>query len=93
MRTRRVVVSNPSGLHARPAAVLVQAAQRFAASIQLEAGAKTADAKSILDVLTLGVEPGTGITIRATGPDEESAVRTLAELVALGLGEPSPAAP
>ena len=93
MESRAVVVSNPAGLHARPAAVLVQAAQGFASSVEVAAGGRVADAKSILDVLTLGVEQGGEITIRAEGPDEAAAVGFLAELVALGLTEPLPARP
>ena len=67
MLERTVVVQNPEGLHARPAARLVQAASRFTSQVELAANGKTVSAKSIVAVLRLGVRQGESITIRASG--------------------------
>ncbi len=81
---------NETGLHARPAAVFVQTAARFQARVMVGKGGKEANAKSIVSLLSLGVEQGSTITIRAYGPDEVSALATLASLVENGFGESHP---
>lgn len=81
MIERSVTVKNPHGLHARPAALFVQKASSFSSSsIIVVKDGQEADAKSILAILSLGVEPGTAITIRADGPDAEKAVAELAAI-------------
>lgn len=84
---RTVTVTHESGLHARPAAMFVQTAARFKADIQVAKGDRSANAKSIMSVLALGVTKGTTIDIRATGDDAEEAVDALARLVESGFGE------
>jgi len=82
---RRVLIVNPSGLHARPAARLVQAASGFACSIQitdLTTGTGPVDAKSILRVLTLGADSGHEILIVTEGEGAEAACNFMADLVA-----------
>lgn len=74
----------PLGLHARPAAKISQAAQNFNSAIVMSAEGNTVDAKSILDILSLSAAPGTNITIQATGPDAEDAVRHLTEIISTG---------
>jgi phosphotransferase system HPr (HPr) family protein len=77
-------VTLPSGvdLHARPAADFVRAAMGFGASIQVAAGDRAADAKSLLSVLALGAKAGTEIRLTAEGRDAESAVAAMRERVA-----------
>ncbi len=70
-------VSDPLGLHARPAARLVETASRFASSIVLSCHGAEADAGSILDVLTLAAGPGAEITVRVSGPDAERALEQI----------------
>ncbi|MCI0582029.1 MAG: HPr family phosphocarrier protein [Chloroflexi bacterium] len=85
-----VDVRNPSGLHARPAAVFVRAAAAIAADVRvanLTTGSPEVSAKSILAVLGLGVSAGHRIRVRVDGDGEAAAVRSLADLVAGGLGE------
>jgi phosphocarrier protein FPr len=92
MRSAEVTVRNPTGLHARPATVFVETAGRFASSItveNLDRGSPAVDAKSILFVLTAGVQQGHRIRLSADGPDEEEALGALAAAVASGLGEAS----
>jgi phosphocarrier protein HPr len=67
-------------LHARPAGALAVAAGRFAASIRVTVGERTADAKSVLGVMGLGATSGQHVTVSAAGPDAQEAV---AELVAI----------
>jgi len=89
MQERRVTISNRLGLHARAAARLVRRATQFTSSVELlrEDTNQAADGKSILSVLLLAASRGTGLIIRATGPDEERAVCELAELVEQKFGE------
>ena len=87
-----VDVRNPSGLHARPAAVFVKAAAGFRAEVRVAnvtTGSLEVNAKSILAVLGLGVSSGHRIRVRAEGDDEDDAAARLLELVAAGLGEPA----
>lgn len=76
-----IVILNKVGLHARPARLLVQTAAQFQASIQLKAGDKTANAKSIVGVLKLGAVLGDTLLLRAEGEDAEDALKTLQDLV------------
>jgi PTS hybrid protein len=94
MQSVEVVITNPSGLHARPAALFTRAAGRFDARItveNLDRGSDPVDAKSILMLLTAGVSHGHRIRIAATGPDEDEAIETLVDMLREGLGEGPPA--
>jgi len=87
-----VDIRNPSGLHARPAAVFVKAASGFRAAVRVAnvtTGSADVNAKSILAVLSLGASSGHRIRLSADGDDEDEAARFLAEIVAAGLGEAS----
>lgn len=77
MIERTVVISHPTGLHARPAALFVQAASRFHCDICVEKGGRRANARSLISVLSLGAGQGSRITIRASGEDEEAAIAAL----------------
>lgn len=87
-----IEVHNPSGLHARPAAVFVRAASAIPADVRVAnvtTGSAEVSAKSILAVLGLGVSSGHRIRLRVEGEgeDETGALGALVELVAGGLGE------
>ncbi len=69
-------------LHARPAAQVVRTATGFTAAVQLHAGDRSADAKSLLAVLALGARGGTTLRLRAEGADADAAVEALAAVVA-----------
>lgn len=83
--SRQVVVTNPQGLHARPADLLVRCAKRFNAEIALVKDGTRVDGKSILDILMLGADENSTLVIHAQGPDAESAVAALAQLFDQGL--------
>ena len=90
MRTTEQVIRNPSGLHARPAAMFVKAAAGFASRVTLEnldRGSAPADAKSIIAVMSSGVSTGHRVRVTADGADEDAAIEALEELIAGGLGE------
>ena len=84
-------VHNASGLHARPAAVFVRTAARFAADIRVANETREPDrlvnAKSILGVLGLGVSSGHRVRIVADGDDGKAALEALTDAVRSGLGE------
>lgn len=93
---REVTISNPTGLHARPATAFVELARGFRADIRVRHGEEVADGKSLLALLQLGVTTGATLRLSAQGPDASAALDTLAAAVAAGLGEgeePEPPAP
>ncbi len=83
---RNVSLPASVALHARPAGIFVKTAMRFESRIQVEAGGKAADAKSILAVLALGATGGSALRLSAEGPDAAPALEALAACVA-GLAE------
>ncbi|WP_346766227.1 HPr family phosphocarrier protein [Nocardioides sp. HDW12B] len=78
---------NPTGLHARPAAQLATALGQLDAEVVVAANGRTADGASSLELLTLGTEQGSEITVSASGPDAQRAVDTARTLVEDGFGE------
>lgn len=68
-----------TGIHARPATLLVQAASKFGSDINLEYNGKSVNLKSIMGVMSLGVGQGADVTISAEGDDEKEAIATVAE--------------
>lgn len=68
-----------TGIHARPATLLVQAASKFDSDIHLEYKGKKVNLKSIMGVMSLGVGQGADITISAEGSDEQDALNALEE--------------
>lgn len=68
-----------TGIHARPATLLVQAAGKFDSDINLEYKGKKVNLKSIMGVMSLGVGKDADITITAEGSDEQDAIHTLEE--------------
>lgn len=77
-----------TGIHARPATLLVQTASKFNSDINLEYKGKSVNLKSIMGVMSLGVGQGADVTITAEGADAEDALSTIAEtMVKEGLAE------
>ena len=74
MVEKNVVVQNETGLHARPAASLVQFVKNFDGNVELVKDGKTANAKSIFNVMALGISKGTEITVRVDGNNEQEKV-------------------
>ncbi|QRV01601.1 PTS-dependent dihydroxyacetone kinase phosphotransferase subunit DhaM [Arcanobacterium phocisimile] len=84
---RTVMIANPMGLHARPAAQVADLAGKFAADVTIAFDGGTADAASLLDIAALGVRGQDEVELSATGSDAEQAVEAIAELIATGFGE------
>jgi phosphotransferase system HPr (HPr) family protein len=83
----KLTIMNAVGLHARPAALFVQTANKFVCDLMVTNGDSEGDAKSILDLLLLGANQGCTITVSAEGPDAEEALAALKELHAQNFGE------
>ena len=81
------VINNKLGLHARPAAVFVQTANRFESSVEVQKEELTIDGKSIMGIMTLAAEMGSSITVRATGKDAALAMEALGKLIESNFGE------
>lgn len=80
MTRRTVTITNRAGIHARPAAMLVQTANRFSSDIYLEKDSERINGKSIMGIITLGATHQSEISIIADGADEKQAVAAIAEL-------------
>ncbi len=78
--SKEVKILNRAGIHARPAALIVQTASQFESKIFLEKDSEQINAKSIMGIITLGASYQTPITITAEGSDEENAVEAMAKL-------------
>ncbi len=93
--SKPIVLPNPSGLHARPSAVLAEAARRFASDLRIVRGVDVANVKSVIGVIGLSTRKGDTVRIEATGRDAREAVAALEALLASGSGEslhePAPA--
>ena len=84
---KKFVIQNKQGLHARPAALLVQTANRFKCEIEIQKGRQKVNGKSIMGIMTLAAGLGTPITIRTTGDDAGSAMEELSKLINSNFGE------
>ena len=85
--TEDMVIVNSMGLHARPAAKLVQTVLQYESDVQINVNGQRVNAKSIMGLLTLAAAQGTQMTITVQGPDAEQALNAVRELVASGFGE------
>ena len=87
MVSQKVTVINPTGLHARPAAVLAREAKQFASEIAVVSGSRKVDAKNVLALMDAGVNGGAEITVECIGADEEEALKALILAIESGLGD------
>ncbi|WP_337153836.1 phosphoenolpyruvate--protein phosphotransferase [Pseudomonas protegens] len=85
--SKPLILGNPQGLHARPAALLAQAAKGFAANICLHRRQNSANAKSLVSIMALQTVQGDVLQVSAAGADAERAIQVLVELLASGCGE------
>lgn len=79
MQKQEFNITAETGIHARPATLLVQSASKFNSDINLEYKGKSVNLKSIMGVMSLGVGQGSDVVITAEGDDEEEAIKTIAE--------------
>jgi len=78
---KKVIVRNKQGLHARPAAMFVQIANKFEANITVSRDEEKVNGKSIMGILMLGAEQGSEIILEAEGKDAEAALVELERVV------------
>ena len=81
MYSQEITITAPNGLHTRPAAQFVKEAKGFSSDITVTSGGKSASAKSLFKLQTLGLTQGTTITISAEGEDAVSVVDHLVALI------------
>jgi phosphotransferase system HPr (HPr) family protein len=84
--TRTVVVSNPTGLHARPSVAIAATVKKYQATVEIRRGNQTVNAGDVLQLLTLGAPQGTELVLMAKGPDAEEVLTALESLFADGFG-------
>ncbi|MBQ2734824.1 MAG: HPr family phosphocarrier protein [Clostridia bacterium] len=87
MISRDVVITNTSGLHARPATFFIQKANSYQARVWVEKDDRRVNAKSLLGVLSLGIAKGMTVTLVADGEDESLAIEGLVALIDSGFSE------
>lgn len=80
MQKFEVTVSDPVGLHARPAGVLVKEAQKLSSDIEVTCRGKTVDLKKLLAVMSLGAKCGDTLTVSISGDDERSDAEKLKKI-------------
>ncbi len=79
MKEFTFIVTDPQGIHARPAGLLVKEAKKYASAITLVKGERTGDAKKIFAVMALGVKQGESVTVTIHGADEATAAEAMEE--------------
>jgi phosphotransferase system HPr (HPr) family protein len=82
--TRKITVTQPEGLHARPAAQLVQLANRFQSTVKIRHNGREANAKSIMAVMSLGASAGAEVELDVQGSDAEQASAELTAFLGSG---------
>lgn len=81
MVTKEVIVKNSTGLHARPATLLVKKASSFKSDVSIEFNGRKANVKSLIGVLSLGVTKNSKVKVIASGDDENLAVEEVVKLI------------
>lgn len=81
MTEKTFTVIDKSGIHARPATILVQTASKFGSEIKIEYNGKSVNLKSIMGIMSLGIGKGAQIKISADGEDEQAALMALEETI------------
>ncbi len=81
MLEKSIEITNPTGLHARPAALFVQTAAKFSSHIWLSKNEKKVNAKSIMGLMSLAVPKGSVVTLAVDGDDESVAIKELVTLI------------
>ena len=78
---KKLIVKNKQGLHARPAALFVQIANKYDSRITVSRGEEEVNGKSIMGILMLGAEKGSSISIEADGADAQIAIEELSKII------------
>ena len=81
MQEFKYIITDPDGIHARPAGELVKAAAAFPCNVTIEKDGRAVDAKRIMGVMSLGVKAGMEITLRTEGEQEDEAMDALSKFL------------
>lgn len=81
MKTLTVTIIDPIGIHARPASAIAQTSTKFKSDITFKNNDKKGNAKSVINLMALGIKKDTAVEIIVEGPDEEEAMEALKELM------------
>ncbi len=81
MKEFKYIITDPIGIHARPAGILAKEAKAFTSKITMEANGKSADVTRLMAVMGLGVKTGTEVVIKVEGDDEDAAIAKLQEFM------------
>lgn len=87
MVSQKVTVTNPTGIHARPASNLAKVAGPFKSQIVLVVGEKRVQAKSVLNLMAAAIKCGTDMVVECDGEDEAAALEAVVGAIESGLGE------
>jgi len=79
--SEQITVKNSQGLHARPAAMFVQIASRYNSDVTIERDGERINGKSIMGILTLGIQPGATVTLGVEGDDANEVFEELKALL------------
>lgn len=77
MKEFTFIITDPQGIHARPAGLLVKEAKKFASDLQIVKGSQVGNLKKIFTIMALGAKQGEEIKIVADGADEEAAATAI----------------
>ena len=81
MKSITVTIVDPIGIHARPASRIVTATSKFQSSVAFKIGEKTANAKSLVNLMALGATQGSKVTIEVIGADEDAALAAIDDIL------------
>jgi phosphotransferase system HPr (HPr) family protein len=90
---RKVVITDPDGLHMRPATAFVQLALRYQSTVAVYKGEQRVNGKSVLEMMLLAAEQGTELVVEVEGPDAAAAIEPLSTLLATPAAELVPEPP
>jgi len=87
MVSQKVIITNPLGLHARPAALLFKAAKSCRSEVRILSGSRVIKGKNLMDIMAASIKKGMEIELQCDGVTEKEDIRMLAELIQNGLGD------
>lgn len=87
MVSTKITITNPMGMHMRPAGMFANAMMKFDSDVNLVANGKTVNAKSIMNLIAACIKCGAEVEVQCSGPDEEAALLEAVRLIESGLGE------
>lgn len=82
MISKEITIINKTGVHARPASQFVKLAAGFKSNVQIVKGDRVANGKSLINILSMGINEGTVITLKADGKDEEACLTAISDFLA-----------